>query len=388
MAAIYRHGSFFFFIYVCVACLLGIFGIADTGFTVFWRNLFTIAFEILVGAGVTIFFIDRLNDHRATENLKRRLIREAGSRSHDIAISAIEWMDREGWLRGRDGLLQDERLRKARLMDAPLNCANLESAELQSANLSGAELKNTNLKGANLTDAILDNAKLNEGQLQCAIMIGTTLKSAHLIEANLQGTTMTRVDVEDALFYRADFTGATLLKMVNLRCAYFSVWEDDFVLSEDSYEEALKRNANLECARLHGADLNGVNLRMVNMKGAILWSADLRGAKLTGTDLSNADLRGVLLEGVVIHGVKDRMVEGARWTEAPDDGYNNTRLFPKTNFSGATLPDGITFTDEMDDSAIQRFIDPDHPDFPDTLARVKAIFNPGSADLHEIYDSR
>lgn len=280
MAAIYKHGSFLFFVYICAACLLGIFGIDGTGFTVFWSNLFTIAFEILVGAGVTIFFIDRLNDHRATEGLKRRLIREAGSRSRDIAISAIEWMDREGWLSGEDGLLQGADLRKARLSGACMDGANLCGADMQGADFCGAELENANLKGANLTQANFEKAKLIEAKLQCADLIGTILKSTKLIETNLKKTTVIRVDVEGAFFFQADFTEATLLNMINFRDANFSVHQEDFLLSGDSHEEALKHNANLEGAELRGADLRGVNLRIVNMKDAILWRADLRGAKL------------------------------------------------------------------------------------------------------------
>ena len=103
MARIYRHGSFLFFVYVCVTSLLCMLGFGNIGIAGFWKRLFTVSFEVLVGAGVTIFFIDRLNAHRERESLKRRLIREAGSRSQDIAISAVEWMDREGWLRGEDG---------------------------------------------------------------------------------------------------------------------------------------------------------------------------------------------------------------------------------------------------------------------------------------------
>ncbi len=80
--------------------------------------MIVVTFEILLGAGVTIFFIDRLNTHRAEESLKHRLIREAGSRSLDVAISAVEWMDREGWLTGEDGLLKGADLREARLQEA------------------------------------------------------------------------------------------------------------------------------------------------------------------------------------------------------------------------------------------------------------------------------
>ena len=72
----------------------------------FKLNLSTEILGVIASTGVTLFFLDKLNQRRDRENLKRRLIGEARSRSHDIAISAVEWMDREGWLRGEDGLLK------------------------------------------------------------------------------------------------------------------------------------------------------------------------------------------------------------------------------------------------------------------------------------------
>ena len=57
-------------------------------------NLFTEGMGIVA----TVFIINRWYAYSERRNLQNRLIREAGSRSHDIAISAVEWMDREGWL--------------------------------------------------------------------------------------------------------------------------------------------------------------------------------------------------------------------------------------------------------------------------------------------------
>ena len=118
---IYKHGSFVFFIYVCLSLLLGLFGLIESSFPDSLKRLFAVAFEVFLGAGVTILFIDRLNAYRNRKDLQRRLIREAGSRSHDVAISAVEWMDREGWLTGEDGLLKGANLREARLKDARMD---------------------------------------------------------------------------------------------------------------------------------------------------------------------------------------------------------------------------------------------------------------------------
>ncbi len=337
-------------------------------------NLSTEIFGVVASTGVTLLFLDKLNERRDLNNLKRRLTAEAGSRSNDIAISAVEWMQRECWLRGEDGLLKGADLRKARLMGARLDCANLQGAKLQFANLSGAELKKANLMDASLTGASFEKAWLIGAKLQFADLIGTSLKSANLSKANLQGITMIRTDVEGAIFYQTDLTGATLLEMVNLRGANFSLHQEDILPSGESYEEALKHNANLEGVQLRGADLKDVNIRMLNMKGVDLWLADLRGAKLAGTNLQDANLYGALLEGAAIN-YKDRGIE-FKWTEAPDDGNDIPLFFPKTDFSGATLPDGNTFTGDMDSEAIRQFTDPNHPRFPAKLAEVEQIRDP------------
>ena len=105
----------------------------------FHMNLFTEA----AGIVVTVFVVNRWYAHREQENLKRRLTREAGSRSNDIAVSAVEWMRSEGWLKGKDGLLKG----------AALIEANLENAHLGGANLEGAELALANMQRTNLWDA-------------------------------------------------------------------------------------------------------------------------------------------------------------------------------------------------------------------------------------------
>lgn len=69
-------------------------------------NVWTEALGVAAGAGVTVFMLDRMNTRRERLSLQRRLIREAGSRSNDIAISAVEWLRAEGWLKGTDGLLR------------------------------------------------------------------------------------------------------------------------------------------------------------------------------------------------------------------------------------------------------------------------------------------
>ena len=109
-------------------------------------NLSTELFGIVASTGVTLFFLDKLNERRDRNNLKRRLVGEAGSRSNDIAISAVEWMRRERWLFGNEGLLKEGMLANANLRGAPLSGSCLEGTQLHNANLKNAELVGANLK--------------------------------------------------------------------------------------------------------------------------------------------------------------------------------------------------------------------------------------------------
>ena len=183
---------------------------ADVGFSSFWRNLFTVVFEVMFGASVTVLVIDRFNEYRATENLRQRLIREAGSRSNDIAISAIEWLRRERWLCGDDGLLKGEFLEGANLRDANLTDTNFEGANLSLSFFQDALLKNVRMRGANLFDAsfqgaVLFNADLTSTDLRMAQLGGSILEGAKFQDANMK-----YVDLQGALLDRNDFGGATL----------------------------------------------------------------------------------------------------------------------------------------------------------------------------------
>ena len=234
IAAIYEHGSFVFFIYVCLSSLLGLFGLTDVTLPGFWKGLLTVAFEVSVGAGVTILFIDRFNAHRERESLKRRLIREAGSRSNDIAISAVEWLLREGWLRGANGLLKGASLIEANLQNAHLGRANLEASALSPANLQRANLADAQLKGSNLKGA----------RLQGAYIFWADLRGADLRSAKLEGSDLMQADLRGADLRFADLRKASL-KLADLQCVKLS--------------GAKVKDASFDGAFMRGAVISAVN---------------------------------------------------------------------------------------------------------------------------------
>lgn len=177
-------------------------------------NLFTEGMGIVA----TVIIINRWYVHRDRERLKRRLVREAGSRSNHIAISAVEQLQDKGWLRigANDGLLQGARLHNANLQGANLYMADLREADLTGANLREAYLRGAFLRGTYLIEADLQRADLIMGYLNGANLNGADLQGAYLTAADLRGANLTVADLRGAYLNGADLQGANLTA-ANLR---------------------------------------------------------------------------------------------------------------------------------------------------------------------------
>lgn len=57
-------------------------------------NLYTEIISIII----TLVILDRINEYRETQRLKKRLILQAGSHSNETVKSALTWLKAEGWL--------------------------------------------------------------------------------------------------------------------------------------------------------------------------------------------------------------------------------------------------------------------------------------------------
>ena len=166
---------------------------------------------------ITSFIIDRLQANRDKErqiqDLKDRLVREAGSRSNDIAIFAVEQLQDKGWLRGiGDNLLQGARLRSANLQGVDLRRANLQGVDLTGANLQEADLAGANLQEADLTRANLQRAYLFGALLPGAILTDAYLRGANLFAAYLPGADLTNANLHGVDLAMAKLQGANLTK--------------------------------------------------------------------------------------------------------------------------------------------------------------------------------
>ena len=328
-------------------------------------NLFTEA----MGIAATVFVVNRWYVHRDRERLKRRLVREAGSRSNDLARSAIGQLHDEGWLKGDDGLLREaslsranwenmEGLHRANLQDANLRNANLKNASLSEANLQEARLFGANLENANLSDANLqraklpcarlENANLSRTNLQNAELDFTILQGASLNKANLQEAIMIGADLQGAHLYKADLQGANLIDVKSLK------------------EVKYLKTANLEEANLSAANLQGMDLENAKLRRAKLQMTDLQGVNFYGADLRETDLRGANLRGVWIRRREIR-IQIFSGEEPPVDSDEFEEVHPATALQGAILPNGERYTEKTE---IDKFIFPTHSEFSQTVKEI------------------
>ena len=181
-------------------------------------NVVTEGFGVVAGVLVTVLVVDRLNERRdeqrQTEELKTRLVREAGSRSNHVAIAAIEQLRHHGWLMGDDGLLKGQTLAEADLSGANLRSANLSDAGFWRANLQGADLWWTELTGAHLVEANLSKASMFGAKVEVADLRAADLRGANMNGANFELADLRYADMRGADLEGAKFDGARLLSAI------------------------------------------------------------------------------------------------------------------------------------------------------------------------------
>ena len=202
--------------FVLVALIaLAIFVLGWSGGDDYVTNIYTELIGVVISIGFTVVFVDRFyanrEEMRQTEELTRRLVRDAGSRSNDKAIAAIEELREKKWLEGDKGLLKGAYLPGAYLQNADLYKANLQEAVLQNARLQECQMWKADLVEANLRFVNLQGARLWEANLQCAKLWKANLTDAKLWKTNLQRADLLGAYLQGATLKEAKFNGATTL---------------------------------------------------------------------------------------------------------------------------------------------------------------------------------
>ena len=188
---------------LCAGILLGAYIFRDgDGYDI---NIWTEALGVAAGAGVTVFVLDSLNERRNREReeqeLKRRLIREAGSRSSLVTKNAVSVIREKEWIANDDGILKGANLRKADFRgEVDLSGANLQGTDFENALLIEVNLSMADVRGANLGHAHLELSNLFKADLRGANLMHANLGSARLIRANLQGAYLLNAKISGPFF--------------------------------------------------------------------------------------------------------------------------------------------------------------------------------------------
>lgn len=219
-------------------------------------------FTELLGLLATVLILDRITEFRLEQQLKRRLVREAASRDNSTAISAIDWIQAEGWATGHNSILRGANLLKSNLQNANFRDANLEQAILTNSNVAGVDFRNARLRGA-----ILHNVKLQD-----ASVIATDLSDCYISNMNFDARVMPEV-----LFRNSEFFGVSFVQA--------KLWNTNF-------EGAACPGCNFEDADLSHSNFRNANLTYADLSHARLHAADLRGANLTNARIIGANIEG------------------------------------------------------------------------------------------------
>ena len=179
-------------------------------------NVYTEALSVIV----TIAYLDRRAERRATKALQEQLIRQVGGRGNDTALTALDHMRDEGWLH----LLDQADLRGANLANVDLSSINMgQRIDLSPQDLSQANLSNATLIYVDFHDMYSDSMNLNDSDIRSSNFEGAQLedftmarcdasgcnfKNAELLRANLRNTFFHGADFRHTVLIDSDLTGA------------------------------------------------------------------------------------------------------------------------------------------------------------------------------------
>lgn len=143
--------------------------------------------------------------------------------------------------------------------------------------LSGTDLSERDLTGVNFSSANLSGTDL----------YGATLTKANLKMANLTKADLSNSDLERADAYKANMTGAFLVKVKFMNAD----------LMHSYLKEADLRGSNLTATKLEGADAINARFGHCTMHGCHFMDSNVTGADFSFADLANANLTGMRYGG-------------------------------------------------------------------------------------------
>ena len=326
----------------------------------------------VIGAVITFGLIEVLVRSR---DEKDKLLQDVRTGSTSIATAALKQLREKGFDDFSTVNFYRANLSGATFSEAIMNECNLHEANLDGANLYEVDLQNSNLRETNLNGANLHEANLQHVDLTFANLTNATLSHTNLQDANLSNTTLQNADLNSANLHNATLpNGIVWSSGVNLDVFTDTTnpnfWRGHEVLAQAT-DDANTTAIDFTDANLQGVHLDGVTLDNAKFTGANLQSAYLNGASLRqtrldktnlqGADLSNSILDGAFLSAAQLNGanLRNAQVSTAKWQhEAFGEVYT------------AIMPDGTEWSAE---TTIERFTNPNHPEYRATLNTINNI---------------
>jgi uncharacterized protein YjbI with pentapeptide repeats len=184
-----------------------------------------------------------------------------------------------------------------------------------------------------------------------------TMNHVNLENANLANAPLDDAVLENCYLFKANLHGA-MLRYANLTDVYMR--ESD--LSSAQVWSSTMNHVNLNGANLSKIELGFAWLHYVQMMNTNLFEADLRFTKLDSVRFEGADLTGSRFCQAILSNVHFQDTDLARvdFTEASfkEVNFDNARWQPSS-----ILPNGDNYDPTKGIEQLERFTDPNHPDF-------------------------
>jgi len=187
-----------------------------------------------------------------------------------------------------------------------------------------------------------------------SILAGKDLRRAELQESTFRCVNLHKADLRNADLSNARFDRGSDLSKIQASSAIFA----SAILHEINLQNAQLFAADLSSTGLRGTDLKGAYLAFADLSKSNLSSADLRYTVLMGANLRNADLWNAQLseDTVLPDAERTEMHFGRQMADREFTSYYDPAKGPKQ---------------------LERFTNPDHPEFWDPCKELKGGNRPG-----------
>ena len=187
---------------------------------------------------------------------------------------------------------------------------DLRKVKLQGVDLEGADLRGANLAGAQINQVNFKNALFDKANLSGAIVQDSDFNNASLEEADCSATSFFKINLKGARLNKAIFSQATLK---NIDLTEVTGQQVDFSGVEvfaAKFHHADLSGSIFTDARVKESDFTSAKMRNMDLTDAVFFKSNFQGIDAQGTDLENIFLLSSNMENTAKQKIAPK-VEGA-----------------------------------------------------------------------------